>query len=300
MANNWNPAFSIRDSSLMDSPPFTRLVFLMLLHAKDREGFVEMGRSAGCLARFCNIDPEHAEEAIHILTSPDPDSKDSTNQGRRIEFVDGRGWLVLNSDKYNERARGTRKQEHAREYMRRKRAAQRQDVVPGCTGLYGVTHVNANVNVNTEGTPESTMPSLAENPVPATPKAEPEAPDAADVTAAFEAYRTAIQPRARLLPAARDKIRRRLNTYSLEELLQAVANFAADAWYMQHNAHRGAAWFYHSDERIEQFANLVPRAQTDTDTRKDTDDNGRNGRHKPEPAAGARVSAFAGLSRRLD
>ena len=118
------------------------------------------------------------------------------------------------------------------------------------------------------------------------------------MTAAFEAYRTAIQPKARLLPAARDKIKRRLNTYSLSELLQAVANFAADAWYMQHNAHRGAAWFFHSDERIEQFANLVPR--TGTDTRKDTTDHGSNGRHTPGAAAGARVSAFAGLSRRLD
>ena len=140
------------------------------------------------------------------------------------------------------------------------------------------------------------MPALPSNPEPATPKAEPDAPD---VTAAFEAYRTAIQPRARLLPSARDKIKRRLNTYSLSELLQAVGNFAADAWYMQHNAHRGAAWFFHSDDRIEQFMNLVPRAGTDS-KRKDTDDNGRNGRHKPEPTAGARVSAFAGLSRRLD
>ena len=139
------------------------------------------------------------------------------------------------------------------------------------------------------------MPGLPSNPEPTAPKAELDAPD---VTAAFEAYRTAIQPKARLLPAARDKIKRRLNTYSLEELLQAVANFAADAWYMQHNAHRGAAWFFHSDDRIEQFTNLVPR--TGTDERKDASDNGRNGRHTPGATAGARVSAFAGLSRRLD
>ena len=138
------------------------------------------------------------------------------------------------------------------------------------------------------------MPGLPSNPVPATPKAEPEAPD---VTAAFEAYKAAIQPRARLLPAARDKIKRRLNTYTLDELLQAVGNFSADSWYMSHNAHRGAAWFFHSDERIEQFCNLVPR--TGTDERKDGE-HGSNGRYKPEPTADARVSAFAGLSRRLD
>jgi len=142
------------------------------------------------------------------------------------------------------------------------------------------------------------MPSLADKTEPDAPKGEPKQPESPDVTAAFEAYRQAIQPRARFLPAARDKIKRRLQTYTIDELLQAVSNFAADAWYMQHNAHRGAAWFYHSDDRIEQYINLVPRAQTDTDTRKD--EHGSNGRHQREPAEGHRVSALTGFSRRLD
>ena len=32
-----------------------------------------------------------------------------------------------------------------------------------------------------------------------------------------------------------------------------------DAWQMEHNAHRGAQWFFHSEARIEQYKNMVPR-----------------------------------------
>ena len=140
------------------------------------------------------------------------------------------------------------------------------------------------------------MPSLAEKPEPDAPK-QPESPD---VVAAFEAYRSAIQPRARFLPAARDKIKRRLQTYTIDELLQAVENFAADEWWMDNNAHRGAAWFYNSDARIEQFINLVPRKAADTDSNRKDTEHGSNGRHKPEPQTGHRVSALTGFSRRLD
>ncbi len=146
--------------------------------------------------------------------------------------------------------------------------------------------------------PEQSDPSdpsePSEPPDPQDPPEHLRPPGNSDVQAAFEAYRTAIQPRARLLPAARDKIKRRLATYSLAELEQAVAHFAADAWQMEHNAHRGAAWFFHSDERIEQFINLVPRASTGKDT--------GNGRHpnQSEPAESAGEPAFSALSRRLD
>ena len=271
MPNNWNPAFSIRDSSLMDTPPYTRLVFLMLLHAKDREGFVEMGRGAKCLARFCNIDVEHAEEAIRILTSPDPDSKDSENDGRRIAFVDRRGWKVLNSDKYNERAQRTKHQDQAREFMRRKRAALKGDVVQSCTALYDVAHVNVNVH--------STPPVSRDTCPPTTPENQ-------SAKALFEHYKARIQPNARLCPT--DKIRARLKTFSVDELTQAIDRFAADAWWMEHNACRGAAWFFHSDSRIEQLINLIPRKDT------------RNGKHQPASDGGAGDDPYAGFLWRPD
>ena len=286
---------SLLTSSVWDTDIETRVVWITLLALKDQDGFARVATVEG-LARLARVSVEGAEKAVKILTGPDPDSSDPEHDGRRIERAPG-GWVVLNAKKYDALGSAQHRRETVRvnvaNYRARKReqAECNQSVI---TCNQALSHIDTDIDIST-GTPESTMPGLPSNPAPATPKAEPEAPD---VTAAFEAYRTAIQPKARLLPAARDKIKRRLNTYSLDELLQAVSNFAADAWYMQHNAHRGAAWFFHSDDRIEQFTNLVPRAGTDT--RKDTGDNGRNGRHKPEPETRTRNSALAGLGRRLD
>jgi hypothetical protein len=74
----------------------------------------------------------------------------------------------------------------------------------------------------------------------------------------FDYYREKIQPQARLCPA--EKIKRRLETFSVEELKAGVDRFAADAWWMENNAQRGAPWFFHSDARSEQFLNLKPRS----------------------------------------
>ena len=285
---------SLLTSSVWDTDIETRVVWITLLALKDQDGFARVATVEG-LARLARVSVEGAEKAVKILTAPDPDSSDPEHDGRRIERAPG-GWVVLNAKKYDALGSEQHRREKNAEYVRRHRERKREEAE--CKGSVSTckqvkAYIDTDIDIST-GTPESTMPSLAENPEPDTPKQ----PDAPDVTAAFEAYRTAIQPRARLLPAARDKIKRRLNTYSLDELLQAVSNFAADAWYMQHNAHRGAAWFYHSDDRIEQFTNLVPRAGTDT--RKDTTDHGSNGRHKPEPETRTRNSALAGLGRRLD
>lgn len=76
------------------------------------------------------------------------------------------------------------------------------------------------------------------------------------VQTVFAHYCEKIQPRARLLDSAKTKIASRLKTFSTDELVQGIDNFANDAWQMEHNAHRGAAWFFHSDARAEQFLNL--------------------------------------------
>lgn len=296
--NVYNKLFTkILDSSIWLESDGTRLVWLTLLAAMDQDGFCEYA-SVPNLAHRARVTLQAAQQAVEILEAPDPYSADPDNDGRRIERVDG-GWIVLNAVKYREVATADqyrkRNRERQRRYRERHDAQTTTDVTPR-----NVTSAKCNASVTPSeaeaytdiGTPESTMPSLAEKPEPDAPK-QPESPD---VTAAFEAYRQAIQPRARFLPSARDKIKRRLDTYTLPELLQAVANFAADAWYMANNAHRGAAWFYHSDDRIEQYINLVPRAQTDTDTRKDNE----HGRHQRESETCHRVSALTGFSRRLD
>jgi len=284
---------SLLTSSVWDTDIETRVVWITLLALKDQDGFARVATVDG-LARLARVSVEGARKAVEILTSPDPESSDPEHDGRRIERAPG-GWVVLNAKKYDELGSEQHRREKNAEYVRKHRERKREEAeckqsVSTCKQVKAYTDTDIDIST---GTPESTMPPSEQKQAPDTPKA----PESADVTAAFEAYRTAIQPKARFLPAARDKIKRRLQTYTIDELLQAVSNFAADAWWMQHNAHRGAAWFYHSDDRIEQFINLVPRAQ-DTDTRKD--EYGSNGRHQREPETGDRLSALTGFSRRLD
>lgn len=97
-------------------------------------------------------------------------------------------------------------------------------------------------------------------------------PESADVRQVFEHYRERIQPAARLIDAARDKIRTRLETFTVDELKTGIDHFAADSWWMDNNGRRGAAWFFHSDARAEQFLHMVPRQRAATPG---------NGQHPP-------------------
>lgn len=71
-------------------------------------------------------------------------------------------------------------------------------------------------------------------------------------------YGQKINKNSRLTASAKNKISTRLKTYSEQELSTAIENFSANTWWMDHNSHRGIAWFFNSDDRIEQFINLKP------------------------------------------
>ncbi len=70
-------------------------------------------------------------------------------------------------------------------------------------------------------------------------------------------YREKVQPAARECPT--DQIRARLKRFSVEDLQAGIDHFAADPWWMEHNAHRGGQWFFHSNARSEQFLLMQPR-----------------------------------------
>lgn len=101
--------------------------------------------------------------------------------------------------------------------------------------------------------------SLTSSPSDLVTPLPPCSPSLSTVRSVFDAYQAAIQPHARLIDAAKDKIRARLRVFSEAELREAIRRFAADSWEMEHNAGRGAAWFFDSDKRIEGYVNLPPR-----------------------------------------
>jgi len=65
-----------------------------------------------------------------------------------------------------------------------------------------------------------------------------------------------IHPGAKLRDKGKTKIITRLESFSEDELIQAIENFSNDEWWMKHNAKRGIPWFFHTDERIDQFLAL--------------------------------------------
>ena len=61
---------------------------------------------------------------------------------------------------------------------------------------------------------------------------------------------------ARLTEKAQERIKARLQTYSVDELKTAIDGWKSDRWQMQNNGHRSMAWFFETDDRIEQYIGL--------------------------------------------
>lgn len=72
----------------------------------------------------------------------------------------------------------------------------------------------------------------------------------------YMSFKELINKESRLTDSAKTKIKLRLKSYSEEELRRAMTNFSNNQWWMEHNAGRGVAWFFHSDDRIDQFLSL--------------------------------------------
>lgn len=77
----------------------TRLVWVTMLAMKDRHGEV-MGSIPG-LANVARVSVEACRVAIQKFLSPDPDSRTTDYEGRRIEAIQG-GWAVLNHATYRD------------------------------------------------------------------------------------------------------------------------------------------------------------------------------------------------------
>ena len=108
-----------------------------MLAIKDENGFVSASRSG--MARIANITMEDFEIGIKCLESPDPDSRTTEYDGRRIEKIEG-GWIILNHEKY--RLHDDIQRDKTRERVRRYR--ERCNVVTKCS----VTNTLPSVSVS--------------------------------------------------------------------------------------------------------------------------------------------------------
>jgi len=116
----YNKLFTkILDSSIWLEPAPTRLVWLTFLAAMDQDGFCRFAAPAN-VAHRARVSLEEAETAIKTLESPDPNSSNPANEGRRIERVPG-GWIILNAEDHQQMVTRAVQREQTKERVRRYR-----------------------------------------------------------------------------------------------------------------------------------------------------------------------------------
>jgi hypothetical protein len=155
---------SILTSTIWLESDHVRIVWITLLALANKEGVVQ-GSVPG-LASVARVPVDKAREAITRLLDPDPDSRSKTEDGRRLEAIEG-GWRLINFDFY----RKLHSEEQRREYKRLWMAEKRKE----STAVHKSPHVSKVDNVdtsiskkqNTEAetqTDESWLASLASDP----------------------------------------------------------------------------------------------------------------------------------------
>lgn len=98
-------------STVWREPDHVRLLWITMLALRDRNHKVEA--SVPGLADFARISLEECEEALKILSSPDPYSRSKEAEGRRIEATDG-GWYIINGEKYRNKMSADERREYQR------------------------------------------------------------------------------------------------------------------------------------------------------------------------------------------
>lgn len=228
----YNKLFTkIVDSSIWLEPTPTRLLWMMLIAVMDEDGFCQFA-SAANVAHRARLSVEETEQALAKLESPDANSGDGDNEGRRIEKVPG-GWIVLNAGKYRKLV--TREVE--REKTRLRVAAHREKQRAATQGNAGVTQCNGAVTPS-EASAVSDAPT--NNPSPRAKRADsplswhglPSELDTPGFREAWEQY-VSYRRKARIKPLLPESVReqwRKLATHGPDVARLAIGETIGNGW----------------------------------------------------------------------
>lgn len=109
---------SIVTSSIWTEDDRTRIVWVTLLALADKHG--EIQAAIPGLARLAGVSIDDCQKAIDRFMGPDPHSRTSDFEGRRLEKIDG-GWALLNHAKYRRMASDIDRKEKVAERVKRHR-----------------------------------------------------------------------------------------------------------------------------------------------------------------------------------
>lgn len=144
MSGGYTKLFSdIVDSSIWQEPLETKVVWITLLALCDQNGHVR--GSPGWLAGKARVSVEACEKALETLYKPDPQSRTTDHDGRRVEALDD-GWLVLNYIAFRDRLSNDKAHSAARERVRKHR--ERYEALRNTKAVTGVTSVYASVSAS--------------------------------------------------------------------------------------------------------------------------------------------------------
>lgn len=148
----YNKLFTkILDSSVWLEDHATVRVWFTFMAAMDEDGFCPFA-SAANLANRARVTIEEARHALQRFESPDPDSSDPDNEGRRVERVPG-GWIVLNAHKYKALATRENVREKTKERVAKFRQGQKaleEAALHGASGNAPVTTSETDTETYTE------------------------------------------------------------------------------------------------------------------------------------------------------
>jgi len=134
---------SILDSSIWQESKETKIVWITMLAMADRSGVIEAAIPG--LANRAGVTIQEAETAVETFLSPDPYSRTTDYEGRRIEKVDG-GWRLLNHEKFRQKLSAAERKEYQREWMRKKRAEKSTNVDSSSTDVDTVDTTLTNID----------------------------------------------------------------------------------------------------------------------------------------------------------
>ena len=112
----------IFDSSINEEDISVRWVWIAAIVLSDENGILDMTPEA--LARRCNLPVRKVKAAIEQLSRPDPSSRSTESEGRRLVLLDENrpwGWLVVTKEDYIEMKDFSVEREKARERKKRQR-----------------------------------------------------------------------------------------------------------------------------------------------------------------------------------
>jgi hypothetical protein len=133
----------ILDSSVWSADSDTRIIWITLLAMADQDGYVKA--AAPAIAHRARIVTDVTVRALDFFQQPDPDSRTTKHEGRRLEKVPG-GYLILNYVDYRNKKTAAEERAINRERVRAWREKQKDkpsDVTVDVTNVTNVTKSNA-------------------------------------------------------------------------------------------------------------------------------------------------------------